>query len=93
VLTWAINTPTRTVRNAWFERAAAVTQPGRLPLAAWGKHWWFDPKYPWPAYHHRSGIITSRPPSYVVMTRAPRWEEVALDVDDPESQENECDRW
>jgi hypothetical protein len=93
VLTWAINTPTRTVRNAWFERAAAVTQPGRQPLTARAEHWWFDPRYPWPAYHHRPGIITSRPPSYVVVTRAPRWEEVALDVDDPESRENECDQW
>src|ERR1044071_1161144 len=84
-LSWAINTPARIVRNAWFERAAAAPRSGRQPgSAGWGQHWWFDPKYPWPAYRHRPGIVTSRPPSYVVVTRAPHWEEMPLDIDDLE---------
>ena len=93
-LTWAIHAPGRVVRNAWFERAAAVVQSGRqLDLAGGGRHWWFDPRYPWPAYRHRPGIVTNRPPSYVVVTRAPRWVEMPLDIDDPEPRERECDQW
>lgn len=93
-LTWAIHAPVRVVRTAWFERAAAVTQSGRqLAPAGGGRHWWFDPRYPWPAYHHRPGIITNRPPSYVLVTRAPRWVEMPLPTDDPEPRERECDQW
>jgi hypothetical protein len=92
-LTWAINAPTPTVRTAWFERAAAVEQSGLQPPAGWGEHWWFDPRYPWPVYRHRPGIMTNRPPSYVVVTRAPRWEEVAVDVDALEPREADCDQW
>jgi len=93
-LTWAVDTPTHIVRNAWFERAAAVSQLGReLDPAGWGKHWWFDPKYSWPAYRHRAGVVTNRPPSYVVMTRAPRWEEVRLDMGDQEPRVPACEQW
>jgi hypothetical protein len=93
-LTWAINSPARVVRNAWFERAAAAARPGLGHVATGsGRHWWFDPSYPWPAYRHRPGIVTSRPPSHVTVTRAPRWDELALDVDDPDPRAIECDRW
>jgi hypothetical protein len=94
MLTWAINTPAHIVRNAWFERAAAVVQPVRQPdRAGWGPHWWFDPKYPWPAYRRRPGIVTRRPPSYVIVTRAPRWEEMPLDANEQPLREAECDKW
>ena len=93
-LTWAINTPARVVRNAWFERAAAVALSELEPVPAGrAEHWWFDPKYPWPAYHHRPGIVTVRPPRHVVMTRAPRWEEMPLDASDETSRETACDQW
>jgi hypothetical protein len=93
-LTWAFNTPAGVVRTAWFERAAAVAQSGHQPgPAVLGQHWWFDPRYPWPAYRHQPGIITNRPPSYVVVTRQARWDEVALDADDPEPRARECDEW
>lgn len=94
MLTWAFNTPARVVRNAWFERAAVVAQLDRSPdPAGWGEHWWFDPGYPWPAYRHRAGTVTSRPPSHVVVTRAPRWEEMPLDADDLEPRETDCSQW
>lgn len=93
-LTWPISAPARVVRNAWFERAGAAAQPRpSLVAAGSGRHWWFDPAYPWPAYRHRPGIVTSRPPSYVAVTRAPRWEEMPPDTGDHEPRETECERW
>lgn len=93
-LTWPFNMPAHIVRTAWFERAAAITQARRQPDAAgWGQHWWVDPRYPWPAHRHRPGIATDRPPSYVIVTRAPRWEQMPPDADDPQLRENECDQW
>ena len=91
-LTWAVDTPARAVRVASFDRASATADPG-LVVAGWGEHWWFDPAYAWPAYHHREGVITPRPPRYVVVTRAPRWEELPVDVDDLESILRECEQW
>jgi hypothetical protein len=91
-LTWAVYTPARNVRTAWFDCAAAVA-PSGPPDAAWGEHWWFDPAYTWPAYRHRAGPVTHRPPRYVVMTRAPRWDEMPVDADDVEGILRECDQW
>ena len=93
-VTWPVNTPAHVLRHAGFERTAAVAQPERrLVAAGWGQRWWFDPTYPWSTYHHRPGIATPRPPRYVVVTRAPRWEELAVVGDEERRGMTECEQW
>lgn len=96
-LSWPVNTPARAVRSAWFEHAAAIgPSHGDLALSpGWGAAWWFDPKYAWSTYARRPGPAMPRPPSYVVMSRSPRWEAPSPDdasVDQP-PRETECDVW
>jgi hypothetical protein len=97
-VTWAINAPARIVRIASFDRTAWFNRPTAVPsecqpLAGWGQHWWFDPSYPWPTYRHGPGIITSRPPSHVVVISPPRWEEELPDAAQDDPYELECDQW
>lgn len=93
-LSWPVNTPERTVQVAWFERETAIPQSREAALAAgWGRSWWFDPRYPWPAYFHRPGIAAPRPPSYVFVTKAPRWDEPSVDARDLQPRETECEQW
>jgi hypothetical protein len=61
-----------------FARREQLDLPGlraeAVRAAGWGSHWWADPTYAWPTYHHRSGILTPRPPAHAVVSRPPRWQ-------------------
>ena len=54
-----------------------------------GSRWWFDPHYPWPAFRHQDGIITSRPPRNATVTARIEVIDDASDVNDV----NPCDEW
>jgi len=95
-LSWPVNVPDRVVRKAWFLRGAAAPQSiGDLARGAgWGLYWWFDPKYPWSTYDHRSGTVVPRPPEHVLVTRPPRWDEPPPGLPPEERpRETECNDW
>jgi hypothetical protein len=95
-LVWPINTPARVVQSAWFERdgAIALSASDVSRAAGWGHHWWFDPTYPWSTYFHRPGTATPRPPAYVIVTKAPRWDALPAVASDEERPRNtECQDW
>lgn len=96
VLRWPVNTPTRAMQYARFERSTAIAQSMReIALAAgWGCNWWFDPSYAWSTYFHRPGPARPRPPSYARITKAPRWAEpVAAPLAAPLARQGECEQW
>lgn len=73
VISWKLATPAGVLAER--TRFAVDTMPPPAPgvdrRTGWGKRWWFDPSYAWPAYAHRPGVIVSRPPTRVFISRPP----------------------
>lgn len=74
---WIVSTPNRPFGGrTHFDRQddVAPANPAVVLAAGWGASWWSDPRYAWPIFRHESGVIATRTPAHVYISRPPRWQ-------------------